>query len=83
MNEFFETDMFLSTLDLYAVHVLASGTVNQEFLRLPENIAHEALPPEAIPEFSAPLAIMAMSLLAVALARVGYAGSPGSLSRLP
>lgn len=50
MRTWFEVDMQISTLDLYAVHLLASGSVQAEVVTLPDSIPYELVPFLAIPE---------------------------------
>jgi hypothetical protein len=60
MRVWFEPDWQISTLDLYAIHVLASGSAPSQILTLPDNIPYELVPFSAIPEF--PTTIMALLL---------------------
>jgi len=65
MRIWFEIDMQISTLDLYAIHLLASGRVQAEVVTLPDNIPYELVPFSAIPEFPAPIIALLLPMLLI------------------
>ena len=69
MNVSFEYKL-PSTLDLYAVHVLASGKTPAS-VTLPSNISYMTVPETAIPEFPTPVVLMVLlfGLLPIVLKR--------------
>jgi hypothetical protein len=69
MRVWFEPDWQISTLDLYAVHVLASGSAPSQILTLPDTIPYELVPFSAIPEFPTPILALLIPMLLVATLR--------------
>jgi len=65
MNEWFDSDQWLSTLDLYAVHLLAKGFVTQTSLTLPSSVAYKDVPMSAVPEFPVPALLVTLAFVMV------------------
>jgi len=67
MREWFEPDWQISTLDLYAIHVLASGSAPSDVVVLPNSIPFDLVPFSAIPEFPTTIIVLVLPMLLVAI----------------